>query len=89
MIAADVVEVDVDPIRGGMTQQLSDRSGAVVERRVETKVGEEVGNLGVRAGAPDHTVPERLGDLGGKPADGPGGRRDPDDVPVAQLRGLE
>ena len=89
MLAAHVVEVNVNPVRGGIAQQLGDGSGAVVERGIEAEVGEKLGHLRVRAGAPYHAVPAGLGDLGGEPADRARGRRDPDDVTVPQLRGLE
>ena len=89
MLAADVVEVDVDPVRSSVAERVGHRPRAVVERRVETELVDEHGDLLVRAGAPDHPVPLELGDLGGEAADGAGRGRDPHDVIGAQLGDVE
>jgi hypothetical protein len=45
VIAADVVEVDVDAVRRGGRELLGDGGGVVVERHVETEVLDEVRHL--------------------------------------------
>ena len=71
MIAADVVEVHVNAIRRSRPQLVDDRTGPVVERRVETKVVEQVPDLVVRTGAADDAVTAELGDLDREAANRP------------------
>jgi hypothetical protein len=40
VVSADAVEVDVDPVRGGLAQKLGHRPGTVVEGGVETELAE-------------------------------------------------
>ena len=89
VLAADVVEVDVDAVRRGRAQQLVDRAVVVVEGGVEAELVAQVRDLVGRAGAADHAVAAQLGDLRGERADRAGGGRDPDDVAVAQLGGVQ
>ena len=89
VITADVVEVHVDAVGSGFPQPVDDRPIAVVERRVETKLVEQVPDLLLRSGATDHPVTAELRDLRRQAADRARGRRDPDDVPFPQLRRVD
>ena len=84
MVAADVVEVDVDPVRCGFPQQLRDRACVVVERRVEAELAEQLRDLFRRARAPDHPVAAQLRELGDDAPDGARRRRHPDLVALTE-----
>ena len=69
----DVVEVDVDAVRGGRGQLLDDGAVVVVEARVEPVALGQQGDLGGRPGAADDPArPAQPGDLPDDGADGPG-----------------
>ena len=53
VVAADVVEVDVDPLRSGLLQRRQQRPGLVVDRSVESRVVQEPAHLLRTARAPD------------------------------------
>ena len=84
VVAADVVEIDVDPVRRGFPQQLGDRPVVVVERRVEPELLEQVRDLLRRARAPDDPVTAELRELGDDAPDRACRRRHPDLVALAQ-----
>src|SRR2546430_5647021 len=55
VVAADVVEVEVDAVRGGGREQVGDRAVVVVERGVETELVEQVADLLLRPRSEEHT----------------------------------
>ena len=89
MVAADVVEIDIDAFRRGPAQEIAHRPGLVVERGVQPELVQEVRDLLVGARASDDPVAADLGHLGGEAADGAGRGGDPDDVAVAQSGDVE
>ena len=84
VVAADVVEIDVDPIRRGFPQKLGDRPIVVVERRVETELPEQVRDLLRRARAPDDPMTAELRELGDDAPDRACRRRHPDLVALTE-----
>jgi hypothetical protein len=89
VVAADAVEVDVDPVGRRLSQQLGERPAPVVERRVEPELVEQVRDLLVRPRAADDAVAADLRELRDEAPDRAGRRRDPDDVAVAQACHVE
>ena len=88
MVAADIVEIDVDALRRGLHQLLDDRAGLVVDRGV----GAELAHPGAfvrAAGRADHGHALRLGDLDDRRADRAGRGRDEDDVALLRLGDAE
>ena len=82
--AADVVEVDVDPV----AEQLARIRVVVVEGDVEAELLEP-GHLLGRAGAPDHAAALQLRDLAHDRTDGARGARDEDRLPLLRPADLE
>ena len=90
VVAADVVEVDVDTVRGGLAQLLGDRAVLVVERRVEAVLLDEELDLLVGAGrADDPGGALELGDLADLAADGAGRAGDEDRVALLEGGGAQ
>src|SRR4051794_20656869 len=88
VVAADVVEVQVDPLRRDPGQAVAHRLGAVVDRAVEAELLDQQGGLARSPGAAHHRGgAEQPGELDRRRADGAGRGRDEDDVAVAQLTG--
>ena len=75
MVAADVVEVDVDAVRAVLAQRLAQVLGLVVERRVEAELVDQVGDLLGRARAAHHARPAQPRELAHDAPHGAGGRR--------------
>ena len=89
VLAADVVEVDVDAVRRGLAQQLGDLAVVVVERGVEAELVFDPRDLLGRAGGADHGVALELRDLAGERADGARGAAHEHHVALAQLRDVQ
>ena len=84
MVAADIVEIDVDPLGRGVRQRLDDRPGLVVDRRVGAEREHPFAFVGA-AGRADHIHALGLGDLHHRRSDRAGGGRDEDDVALLRL----
>ena len=84
MVAADIVEIDVDPLRRGLDQLLDDRPGLVVDRRVGAELAHP-GDLVGAAGRADHGHALGLGDLHHRRSDRARRGRDEDDVAFLRL----
>ncbi len=90
MVAADVVEVDVDPVRGGGAELLPHGAVLVVERGVEAVLVDEQLHLLRRAGGADHPRGAlELGELPDLAADGAGGTGDEDGVALLEGGGAQ
>src|SRR6202042_1546135 len=72
-LAANVVEVDVDPLRSVLAQSGGKISGLVVDRRIETQVLHHVAALLGAARDPHDAAALQLGDLPDDASDGAGG----------------
>jgi len=83
VVAADVVEIDVDALGGDAHQRRADRLGLVVDGVVDAD-GLQVRDLVGAAGRADHDVALGLGDLADDLADRAGGAGDEHHVPVLQ-----
>ena len=77
-LAADVVEVDVDPLRAVLAQARGDVLRLVVDRRVEAELLDDVGALLGAARDPDGAAVLQLRELSDDPADRAGGAGDDD-----------
>jgi hypothetical protein len=55
-VAADIVEIDVDPFSALQSERLADVFGLVVYRGVEAEFGDEIAALLGAAGDPDDAV---------------------------------
>ncbi len=87
VVAADVVEVDVDALRGGLGQQFAHRAGPVVEGGIEAELLREVLHLRRRSGAADHPArAEQPGHPADRAADRPCRRRHEDVLTGLQPR---
>src|SRR6187455_2638503 len=75
VVAADVVEVDVDAVRSDFGEGAPRALLAIVERLVEAELANP-GDLLRRPGAPDHAAAGDAGHLAGCAADGTGSPRD-------------
>ena len=71
-LAADVIEVDIDPLGTMLPQRLLDVFGLVVDGGVEAQIVDDVLALLGSAGDADRVAPLDLGDLTGDHADGTG-----------------
>src|SRR5258708_17687034 len=94
-VAADVVEIDVDPLRATLPQGGLHVLGLVIDRGVEAQLLHEVAALLGAAGDADGAASLELGDLADHHADSAGGARNDDglagcrpaDVEQAELGG--
>src|SRR5690606_6293020 len=81
VVGADVVEVDVDAVRGRLLEQIAHGSPPVVERGVEAELPGHVGDLLVGSDAADDPGGAlEPGELPGQAAHRAGGGRDEDHV---------
>ena len=88
MLAADIVEIDVDPLRRSRLKLRQERPGLIVDRRVRAEFAHPGAFVGA-AGRADHGHALRLGDLDHRRADRARGRGDEDDVALLRLRSPE
>jgi hypothetical protein len=84
-LAADILKVDVDAVRGGGLELLAPVLGAVVDGRVEAELLGEDRTLLRAAGDADDAGAIALGELAGNRADRAGGRRDDDRLTLLRL----
>src|SRR4029077_11966766 len=88
-LAADVIEVDVNPVGGGLAQRSPDVLCLVVDGGVEAEIVGEPATLLLAAGNADHAAALDLGDLPGDVANGAGCPGDDDRLPLLQLGDVE
>ena len=88
VVAADVVEINVDALGGGFGQALHQRTGLIVDHRVGTERLHELALVRAAGGA-DHGHALGLGDLYDGRAHGAGRRGHEHDVARLRLRRIE
>ena len=87
-VAADVLEVDVDPVRAEPVQGRADVLALVVDGPVEPEFAGQPVALGLAAGDADHAGALQLGDLADDRADRTGGGGDDDGLARLRLADL-